>query len=62
MKTRLLISSRVFGIIINKTKTDAMVPYADMLNHHLPKQTSWFYCNESEGFVIQSLKEIPIGN
>lgn len=39
-----------------------MVPYADMLNHHLPKQTSWFYCNESEGFVIQSLKEIPIGN
>ena len=49
-------SSRVFGIVVDQVKTDALVPIADMLNHKLPKQTSWFYCNNKQGFVIQSLK------
>jgi histone-lysine N-methyltransferase SETD3 len=34
---------------------------ADMLNHQLPKQTSWFYCDQSQGFVIQSMSEIHPG-
>jgi len=55
------VSSRVFGIVVDQVKTDALVPVADMLNHKLPKQTSWFYCNNKQGFVIQSLKEISPG-
>jgi len=30
-------SSRIFGLNINGTKTDAFVPLADMLNHRRPK-------------------------
>lgn len=58
---RLVVSSRVFGVVINKVKTDALVPLADMLNHNIPKQTSWFYCDNAEGFIIKSLKDIEAG-
>lgn len=65
-------SSRIFGIVINGEKTDAFVPLAgnnrifcaycqDMLNHKRPKQTSWFYSDEKEGFIIESLEDIPRG-
>ncbi len=43
---RLVVSSRLFGINVGKFRTDAMVPLADMLNHHIPKQTSWFYSDQ----------------
>lgn len=61
LEARLLVSSRVFGIVVEGAKTDALVPVADMLNHHLPKQTSWYYCDRRKGFVIQSLREIEAG-
>lgn len=32
-EVRMLVSSRIFGIEIGGVKTDALVPYADMLNH-----------------------------
>jgi protein-histidine N-methyltransferase len=54
-------SSRIFGIVIGETKTDAFVPLADMLNHKRPKQTSWYYSNEFEGFIIESLEDIQRG-
>lgn len=47
---------------MEQKKTDALVPLADMLNHRLPKQTSWLYCDRSRGFVVTSLKEIPPGS
>ncbi len=61
VEVRLLVCSRVFGIIMERNKTDAMVPLADMLNHQLPKQTGWYYCDTMKGFVIQSLQDISIG-
>lgn len=61
-EARLLVSSRVFGIVMEGLKTDALVPMADMLNHRLPKQTSWYYCDRQKGFVIKSMKEIPAGH
>ncbi len=42
-------------------KTDALVPIADMLNHRVPRHTSWFYCDHRGGFVIQSLREMGVG-
>jgi histone-lysine N-methyltransferase SETD3 len=61
-EARLLVSSRVFGIVMEGQKTDALVPMADMLNHRVPKQTSWFFCDRNNGFVIQSLRDIPSGH
>ena len=37
MWARIVVASRNFGVTINGHKTDAMVPYADMLNHYRPR-------------------------
>jgi histone-lysine N-methyltransferase SETD3 len=50
---RTTVCSRIFGLIIDGIKTDAMVPFADMLNHRVPKHTSWNYSQEASGFVIE---------
>ena len=60
-KARVLISSRIFGIAINKKKTDVLVPFADMLNHKRPKQTQWYYDDNLESFVIQAIENIKEG-
>ena len=38
-----------------------MAPFADMLNHKLPKQTSWNYIDSEEGFVIEAIEDLPKG-
>jgi len=52
---RMMVSSRIFGMNIEGQKTDGFVPMADMLNHKRPKQTTWTYSDEEEGFVIETL-------
>lgn len=59
---RMMVASRIFGIQIEGHKTDAFVAYADMLNHRRPRQTSWWYDDGREGFVIESLEEIKRGD
>jgi len=54
----MMVSSRIFGMNIDGKKTDGFVPMADMLNHKRPKQTSWTYTDEKQGFVIEALKDI----
>lgn len=54
---RMLVSSRIFGVVINNKKTDALVPIADMLNHKIPKMTSWYFSDEKKGFVVQNSEE-----
>ena len=58
---RMCVCSRIFGMDIGTTKTDGFVPYADMLNHKRPRQTSWTYCNKRQGFIIEALEDIPRG-
>lgn len=58
---RMMVASRIFGIQVNGTKTDGFVPYADMLNHRRPRQTSWTYSDEREGFIIDALEDIKRG-
>jgi histone-lysine N-methyltransferase SETD3 len=43
---RMITASRIFGINIDGVKTDAFVPYADMLNHKRPRETTWYYSDE----------------
>ena len=45
-EVRMMVSSRIFGITVNGVKTDGFVPYADMLNHRRPRQTTWYYSDE----------------
>ena len=60
-EVRMMVSSRIFGITVNNIKTDGFVPYADMLNHKRPRQTTWYYDQEKEGFVIEACDDIPRG-
>ena len=51
-QVRMMICSRVFGFNIEGEKAEGLVPYADMLNHKMPRQTSWNYSNTLKGFII----------
>lgn len=53
---RCLVASRNFTLHIGGEKVNAMVPWADMLNHELPAQTRWGY--KDNYFFIDSLKDI----
>ncbi len=57
----MIVSSRIFGITVNGVKTDGFVPYADMLNHKRPRQTTWYYSDERQGFVIEACDDLERG-
>jgi histone-lysine N-methyltransferase SETD3 len=59
---RMMVASRNFGVEIDGIKTDALVPYADMLNHLRPRQTRWTYDQSQDGFTISSLHELRAGD
>ena len=61
-KARCVISSRVFGITIHNVKTDALVPFADLLNHRRPRQTQWFYDDGKDSFIVQAIENIDKGS
>lgn len=37
---RLVVITRIFGLMIKTNKTDGLVPYADMLNHKRPRESA----------------------
>jgi protein-histidine N-methyltransferase len=59
---RHMVSSRIFGIQIDGVKTDGFVAYADMLNHRRPRQTTWTYTDDRQGFIIEAMEDIPRGD
>jgi histone-lysine N-methyltransferase SETD3 len=58
---RLVVITRIFGLVIKGNKTDGLVPYADMLNHKRPRETKWTFDDDRYGFLITSLKTIQRG-
>jgi histone-lysine N-methyltransferase SETD3 len=58
---RLVVITRIFGLVIKGRKTDGLVPYADMLNHKRPRETKWTYDDSMEGFTITTLKTVNRG-
>merc|ERR1719193_2375019 len=55
---RLVVITRIFGMVIDGVKTDGLVPMADMLNHKRPRETKWTYEQKKKGFVITALQTI----
>jgi len=58
---RLVVITRIFGMVIDGNKTEGLVPMADMLNHKRPRETKWTYAQSRKGFVITTLKVIENG-
>lgn len=57
----MMVASRNFGIMVDGVRTDALVPYADMLNHQRPRQTRWAFDNKRQAFLIHSLVKLHVG-
>merc|ERR1719300_204424 len=55
---RLVVITRIFGLVIDDVKTDGLVPMADMLNHKRPRETKWTYSQKKRGFLVTSLQTI----
>lgn len=62
LSARTCVGSRNFGIQVDGQKRTTMVPFADMLNHLRPRQTSWTFDARSRCFTITSLQPIPGGS
>ncbi len=58
---RLVVITRIFGLLVNGAKTDGLVPMADMLNHKRPRETSWTYDDSRGGFTITTLRALNRG-
>ena len=58
---RAMVASRNFGIVVDGVRTDALVPYADMLNHQRPRQTRWLFDSSRRAFLIVSLQPVSAG-
>ena len=58
---RTAVGSRNFGITINGVKRTTMVPFADMLNHFRPRETSWTFDNSQQSFTMTSLADMSVG-
>lgn len=58
---RTAVGSRNFGITINGVKRTTMVPFADMLNHYRPRETSWTFDDSQQSFTMTSLSSIATG-
>jgi protein-histidine N-methyltransferase len=59
---RMVVASRNFGIVVDGKKVDALVPYADMLNHYRPRETRWAFNAKRQVFSIQSVTELRAGD
>lgn len=60
LEVRTAVGSRNFGIVIDGEKRTAMVPYADMLNHFRPRETSWTFDNSMRSFTITALTPLTV--
>ena len=60
-KIMMYVSSRIFGCEINGQKEDVFVPLIDMLNHKSPRESSWGYDDDRQGFFSDSLMKIDKG-
>jgi len=59
---RLVVITRIFGLLINNQKTDGLVPMADMINHKRPRETRWTFNEAKQGFVISAMQEFNVGD
>jgi len=58
---RLVVITRIFGLVIDGVKTDGLVPMADMINHKRPRETRWTFDQFKSGFVVTALRNIACG-
>jgi len=61
LRFRILVGSRIFGYIKFGNETSGMVPYVDMINHSQVPNTTWYFDDGLDSFVLMSTKYINKG-
>lgn len=61
LRVRTAVGSRNFGIIVDGEKRTSIVPFADMLNHFRPRETSWTFDSQRGHFTITTLTRLNSG-
>lgn len=57
---RTVVITRIYGVVIDGIKTQALVPFADMLNHNNNPETQWFFDDINKVFKIVSKKKFNV--
>ncbi len=59
---RLCVGARAFSVTIDGIGTIALVPFADLLNHHRDRHTVWSYDQVVAEFVLTAQRDIAVGD
>lgn len=58
LKFRIYICSRIFSYTKHNREENGLVPYADLLNHSEDPNSTWYYDDKKEVFVVEATKNI----
>ena len=58
LKYRILVCSRVFGYTKNNQDETGLVPYADLFNHSQKSNTTWYFDDSLDSFILKAT--VPI--
>lgn len=58
LRFRVYICSRIFSYIKHNKEENGLVPYADLLNHSEDPNSTWYYDDKKEVFVVEATKNI----
>ena len=58
LKYRILVCSRVFGYIKNNKEETGLVPYADLFNHSQKSNTTWYFDDNLDCFILKATSDI----
>ena len=61
IKFRILVGSRIFGYEKYDIDESGMIPYIDMINHSFNSNTTWYFDNNTNCFILQAVNDIMRG-
>jgi histone-lysine N-methyltransferase SETD3 len=61
IKSKIIVTSRLFEFEIGEKDEKAFLPLVDMCNHKVPNKTDWKFNEKRKGFEIVATETIPEG-
>jgi hypothetical protein len=58
LKYRILVCSRIFGYTKNNEDETGLVPYADLFNHSQKSNTTWYFDDSLDSFILRATETI----
>ena len=62
MKMRILVGSRIFGYEKDNVEESGLIPYVDMINHSKDSNTTWYYDDKKNSFILEATEDINKGD